>query len=99
MGGRIHLFDSLIKLCYPIFKALWAVLRTCERTNNMDIISKIITFLKEVRLEMKKVNWLTRQQLIKYTLVVIGFMLVMATFFGTLDWGFAALLQKFVLGQ
>lgn len=65
----------------------------------MAITAKIITFLKEVRLEMKKVNWLTRQQLVNYTLTVVGFMLVMATFFGTLDWGFAALLQKFVLGE
>jgi preprotein translocase subunit SecE len=65
----------------------------------MAITSKIITFLKEVRLEMKKVNWLSRQQLVNYTGMVIVFMVAMATFFGTLDWGFAALLQKFVLGQ
>lgn len=65
----------------------------------MAIISKIITFLKEVRLEMKKVNWLSRQQLLNYTLTVVGFMLAMAIFFGTLDWGFAALLQKFVFGE
>jgi preprotein translocase subunit SecE len=65
----------------------------------MAITAKIITFLKEVRIEMKKVNWLTREQLVNYTLTVIGFMLVTAIFFGALDWGFAALLQKFVLGQ
>lgn len=65
----------------------------------MAIIAKITTFLKEVRLEMKKVNWLSRQQLVNHTVIVVAFMLVMATFFGTLDWGFAVLLQKFVLGQ
>ena len=65
----------------------------------MDIIAKITTFLKEVRLEVKKVNWLSREQLLNYTLVVIGFMVVTAAFFGTLDYGFALLLQKFVLGQ
>ena len=65
----------------------------------MAIIAKIKTFLKEVRLEAKKVNWMTRQQLLDYTLMVVGFMLAMAIFFGSLDWVFAALLQKFVLGQ
>lgn len=64
----------------------------------MDIIGKILTFVKEARLEVKKVNWLSRQQLLNYTLIVIGFMLAMGLFFGTLDYGFAYLLQKFVLG-
>jgi len=65
----------------------------------MDIIGKITTFLKEVRLETKKVNWLTRQELLNYTLLVIGFMLAMGFFFGSLDYGFSLLLQKFVLPQ
>ena len=65
----------------------------------MAIIAKIKTFLREVRLEMKKVNWLTRDQLTNYTIMVIGFMVTMAIFFGSLDYGFAALLQKFVLGR
>jgi preprotein translocase SecE subunit len=65
----------------------------------MNIINFIIKFLKEARVEMKKVNWLTREQLLNYTVLVIGFMAAMAFFFGSLDWGFALLLQKFVLGQ
>lgn len=65
----------------------------------MAIFAKIKTFLKEVRLEAKKVNWLNRQQLVNYTLVVIGSMVAMAVFFGALDYGFAVLLQKYVLGQ
>jgi len=52
-----------------------------------------------VRLETKKVNWLTRQELLNYTLLVIGFMLAMGFFFGSLDYGFSLLLQKFVLPQ
>lgn len=64
----------------------------------MDIIGWITKFLKEVRVEVKKVNWLTREQLVNYTLLVIGFMVAMALFYGVLDAGFAYLLQKFVLG-
>jgi len=65
----------------------------------MNIVNFIVKFLKEVRVEVKKVNWLTREQLINYTVLVIGFMMAMALFFGSLDYGFAYLLQRFVLGQ
>jgi preprotein translocase subunit SecE len=58
---------------------------------------KIVTFLKEVRLEMKKVNWPTRQQTVRYTLIVIGVSVAVAAFLGGLDFLFTTLLNKFVL--
>jgi len=58
---------------------------------------KIITFLKEVRLEMKKVNWPTRKETIRYTLIVIGASATVAIFLGGLDFIFNILLTKFVL--
>ena len=64
---------------------------------HMKFFTKIITFLKEVRLEMKKVNWPTRQQTIRYTLIVIGASVAVAAFLGTLDFLFTALLKKFIL--
>ena len=63
----------------------------------MNFFNKIPTFLKEVRLEMKKVNWPTRQQTIRYTLIVIGVSLAVAAFLGTLDFIFNILLTKFIL--
>ena len=62
-----------------------------------NIPGKIPTFLKEVRLEMKKVNWPTRSQTIRYTLIVIGVSLAVAAFLGTLDFIFNILLTKFIL--
>ena len=59
--------------------------------------TKITTFLKEVRLEMKKVNWPTRKETTRYTLIVIGVSLVVAAFLGGLDFIFTTLLNKFVL--
>ena len=35
-------------------------------------MSKIVNFLKEVKLEFRHVNWLTKTQVIQYTLIVIG---------------------------
>ena len=51
----------------------------------MKFVFKLISFLKEVRLEMKKVNWLTRQEVLRYTIIVIIFALVVAIYLGTLD--------------
>ena len=65
--------------------------------NFKNIPNKIITFLKEVRLEMKKVNWPTRQETIRKTMVVIGISVAVAAFLGTLDFIFTTLLNKFVL--
>ncbi|PIP24571.1 MAG: preprotein translocase subunit SecE [Candidatus Nealsonbacteria bacterium CG10_big_fil_rev_8_21_14_0_10_36_228] len=63
----------------------------------MKFISKITTFLKEVRLEMKKVNWPTREETIRYTLIVIGISVAVAIFLGGLDFIFATLLNRFIL--
>jgi len=56
-------------------------------------INKGLTFLKEVRLEIRKINWPTRQETIKYTFIVIGVCFVVAAFLGSLDFLFAYVLQ------
>ncbi len=56
-----------------------------------------IEFLKEVRLELKRVTWLTRQETVKYTLIVIGLSMAVAAFLGGLDFLFSYLLNKFVI--
>lgn len=63
----------------------------------MRLLSRIITFLKEVKVELKKVNWPTRKQTIKYTLIVIGVSFAVAVFLGGLDFIFAWLMSKFLL--
>jgi len=61
------------------------------------MFNKITTFLKESRLEMKKVNWPTRQETIRYTLIVIGVSVGVAIFLGALDFIFTTLLNEFIL--
>lgn len=58
---------------------------------------KAANFLKEVHVELKRVTWPTRQQTIKYTLLVIGLSLAVAAFLGGLDFLFAWLLDKFII--
>lgn len=62
----------------------------------MEIISKITTFVKEVRVEMKKVNWPTRQETLRYTLIVIGASAAVAIFLGGLDFLFPWILNKLI---
>jgi len=61
------------------------------------MLNKLITFLKEVKLELKKVNWPTRQETIRYTLIVIGVSTGVAIFLGGLDFLFTIILDKLVL--
>jgi preprotein translocase subunit SecE len=63
----------------------------------MKILSRIIDYFKEARVEMKKVNWLTRKEVIKYTLIVVGLSFVVAIFLGGLDFLFTFLISKFLL--
>ena len=58
---------------------------------------RITSFFKEVRVELKKVNWPTRKETVKYTLIVIVVSAVTAAFLGGLDYIFSALMNKFIL--
>ncbi len=61
-----------------------------------NLFQKIQGFFKEVKLEMKKINWPTREESIRYALIVIGTSLVMAIFLGGLDFIFITILDKFI---
>lgn len=50
-------------------------------------------FLKEVKIELSKVSWPTKQQTIWYTIVVIVMSAVIAVFLGLLDFGFQKILN------
>ena len=60
-------------------------------------MSKLVQFLKEVRVELAKVSWPTRNQTVLYTLVVIGISLFMAAFLGLMDFGYKLIIDKFLL--
>ncbi len=56
-----------------------------------------ITFLKEARIELKKVTWPTRRQTIRYTVAVIAMSLAVAALLGGFDVLFQFILNTFVL--
>ncbi len=51
----------------------------------MNIFKKVNDFLKEVKIELTKVSWSTRQELASSTVVVITVTFIMAVFIGVID--------------
>ena len=48
-------------------------------------MKKAINFINEVKLELKKVSWSTKQELINSTIVVIVAVAILAVFIGICD--------------
>ena len=63
----------------------------------MSLVPKIKAFFKEVWVEMKRVSWLSRKDVIRYTLIVLGVTIVAAAFLGGLDYGFMTIIRNFLL--
>lgn len=47
--------------------------------------NKLTKYFRDVRLEMRKVSWPNRQELINYTIVVLVTMVIVAIFTGLVD--------------
>ncbi|MBU1118404.1 preprotein translocase subunit SecE [Patescibacteria group bacterium] len=58
--------------------------------------NKVVTFLKEARVELSKVVWPTRQELIRHTAIVIGISLGTALYLGVLDLIFQGILERVI---
>ena len=60
-------------------------------------MEKAISFLKDVKVELSKVSWPTREQTIQYTLVVLGLSLFIAIFLGAWDFIFQFGINRFII--
>jgi len=63
----------------------------------MNITQKINIFFKEVLVEMKKVSWLAKKDIVKYTLIVLAVTVGAAAFLGGLDYIFTGIIKKVIL--
>ena len=57
------------------------------------IISKTVQFLREVKMELKKVTWPSRKQTLGSTLVVLILVTIIAFFLGAVDIGLSSLVR------
>jgi preprotein translocase subunit SecE len=58
--------------------------------------ASLARYLRDSRIELKKVNWPSREQTINLTLVVVVVCVVIAAFLGGLDYLFASLVKLLV---
>lgn len=58
-----------------------------------NIIGKTTQFLREVKVELKKVTWPSRKQTIGSTVVVIALVMLISIFLGAVDLGLSSLIR------
>ena len=75
------------------------ILRKAQNDKYHNMFAKLKTYLEESRHELRNVQWPTRADATKLTIVVIVASLVLAIFLGAFDTFFSYLLQIFVLKQ
>lgn len=62
----------------------------------MSYLEKVKNYFKEVKIEMSKVNWPTKNQTVNYTLVVIGVSISVAVLLSVFDYIFSLGLNIFL---
>ena len=63
----------------------------------MGFFQRLIDYLKSTKLEVKNVNWPTRRETIRFTLLVISVSAAVAAYLGFLDFIFINILERFIL--
>ena len=61
-----------------------------------NYLNKGLQFLREVKVELKKVIWPTRKQTLGSTIVVIILVMIIALFLGVVDIGLSSLVRVFI---
>ena len=84
--------DTKIKLVQPA-KKLPGASKISEISQGDNVISKSIEFLREVKVELNKVTWPTRQQTIASTVVVIILVIIMSLFLGLVDMSLSKIIE------
>jgi preprotein translocase subunit SecE len=81
------LIMSYILVTWPptgVFKILEFMQPTSQKKENP--LQWLIRYVREARAEMLKVTWPSKQETTKYSIITIALALLIAAFFGGLDW-------------
>jgi len=58
--------------------------------------NRITKYLKEVRAEIRKVTWPSRQEVVRLSTIVVIVMIVMSAFMAIIDFAFSRLMQAII---
>jgi preprotein translocase subunit SecE len=59
-----------------------------KKDDSLNLFERAKKYFKEVRSELKKVNWPSREELMTYTVVVFGMTTVLTMIVFGMDWAF-----------
>jgi len=62
-------------------------------------IQRVVDYLREVWIELNRVDWPSRKELISSTIVVVVVVLLMAVYLGFFDYIYTVLVKRFLLQQ
>jgi preprotein translocase subunit SecE len=61
------------------------------------VVDRVSTYLREVRVELSRVNWPTRVELMRMSIVVLVLLLVMSVYLGTFDYIYTVIIKRWLL--
>ena len=67
--------------------------RSVSKIQKPNVFQKSIQFLREVKVELKKVTWPSRKQTIGSTVVAIVLVMIISLFLGVVDMSLTSLIQ------
>lgn len=75
---------------------VWRARKALLKSQNMQ---KIVNFFLSAKLEALKINWPTREQVTRYTMIVLAVSAFVAMLLGSLDYIFSLIFRKLILGD
>ncbi|MBW2030179.1 MAG: preprotein translocase subunit SecE [Deltaproteobacteria bacterium] len=85
-----------LKKVYPTVSRKEPERKTNQRTSILRYIDVSVQFLREAKIELKKVKWPTRKELLASTAMVIILVLIVALFLGLIDFGLIKAIKNVV---
>ena len=83
----------IFKIVFYTILAVCALMCVVYRTKVAELIERTKVFYGEVEVEMKKVSWPTRDEVIGNTVVVLVGVVALTVIIGLADWGLGQAVQ------
>ncbi|MBW2066273.1 MAG: preprotein translocase subunit SecE [Deltaproteobacteria bacterium] len=84
------------KRVYPAVTKKEVEKKPSQKTSIFRFVNVSIQFLREAKIELKKVKWPTRKELLASTAMVIILVLIVALFLGMIDFGLIKAIKNVV---
>lgn len=94
LGAMSESNEAVVSASRPVpAKKSTALAKPKAVSNEKNLLQKIIQFLLEVKIELKKVAWPSRKQTMGSTVVVIVLVFIISIFLGVVDFGLSTFIR------